>query len=378
MSLIIKANRLYDGTRQPVITNGAVLVVNGRIISVGPESTVHNPKGATVIDYGDKTLMPGMIDAHVHMLSSGSASSGDELRMATEHEALLQGVRNAHLALSVGLTTVRDLGDWKFLTLALRDYINSGKIQGPRLVCSGPPITSTAGQSFWKGLECDTPDEVRKAVRTLVKNGVDCIKFMGSGGNATPWSNPEASQFDLEGFRAVADDAHRLGKMVAVHVHGVESIRMAVDTGMDTLEHCPFRANGTLEYDESIVEDILKKGLLVSIAMPATWYRMGSDEMKEARAHPGHLKELRAEIIRRLHAAGVKLVISSDQGSTGTRIEELGLLMEYLVREVGLPPLDVLYGVTGVAAEAVHLLIKERHQLSPRVRLSGVIQRRAK
>jgi len=220
-------------------------------------------------------------------------------------------------------------------------------------VCSGPVITSTAGQLWWNSIECDTEDELRRAVRTLVKNGVDFIKVMGSGGNATPGSNPEASQYDAASYSAVADDAHRMGKKVAIHVHGVEAIRMAVDAGMDTLEHVPFRANGTIEYDEGIVEEMVRKGTIVSIAMPATWYRLRAEDMLDTRTHPGHLWEGRYETIRKMHAAGVKLVVSSDQGSTGTRIDELALLMEFLVNKVDIPASVVLYGATGLAAEAL-------------------------
>jgi imidazolonepropionase-like amidohydrolase len=198
-------------------------------------------------------------------------------------------------------------------------------------------------------------EDLRRAVRTLVKQGVDFIKLMGSGGNATPGSNPELAQYEAAGFKAVAEDAHRMGKKVAVHVHGVDPIRMAVDAGIDTLEHCPFRAHGTIEYDERVVEDIGRQGLTVSLAMPATWYRLRAAEMKDVRTHPGHLWEKRYETIRRMHAAGVKLVVSSDQGSTGTRIDELWLLMEFLVNKVNIPATDVLYGVTGLAAEALGL-----------------------
>jgi imidazolonepropionase-like amidohydrolase len=204
-------------------------------------------------------------------------------------------------------------------------------------------------------LECDTTEDLRRGVRTLVKHGVDCIKLMGTGGNATPGSNPEASQYDAMGFQAVADDAHRMGKKVAVHVHGVEGTRMAVDAGIDTLEHVPFRAHGTIAYDEHLVDDIVRRGLIVSLAMPATWYRLRPEDLREARTHPGHLWERRYETIRNMHAAGAKLVVSSDSGSTGTRIDELALLMEFLVKGVQLPATDVLRGVTGLAAEALGL-----------------------
>jgi imidazolonepropionase-like amidohydrolase len=176
---------------------------------------------------------------------------------------------------------------------------------------------------------------------------------MGSGGNATPGSNPEIAQYEAAGFHAVAEDAHRMGKKVAVHVHGVEPLRMAVDAGIDTLEHCPFRARGTIEYNQPIVDNIIRQGLIVSLAMPATWYRLRAADMVDVRAHPGHLWDKRYDTIRLMHTAGVRLVISSDQGSTGTKIDELHLLMEFLVNHVHLPPHDVLHGVTGLAAEAL-------------------------
>ncbi len=348
----IAAKRLFDGAGS-LVQDGIVVVEGEQISAVGPAAEIDLPAGTEVFDAGDRTLLPGLIDAHVHMLSTGTVASGSESRAATDQEALLIGARNAILAVRSGLTTARDLGDRNYLTLTLRDVIARGGLPGPRLVCSGPVITSTAGQLWWNGIECDTADELRRAVRTLAKHGVDCIKLMGSGGNATPGSNPERSQFDGAEYLAVATDAHRLGKRVAVHVHGVEAMRMAVDAGMDTLEHCPFRAHGAVEYDEGLVDDIVRAGTIVSLAMPATWYRLRAEEMVDVRTHPGHLWEGRYETIRRMHAAGVKLVVSSDQGSTGTAIDELALLMEFLVTGVGLPPADVILGVTGLAAEAV-------------------------
>jgi imidazolonepropionase-like amidohydrolase len=333
--------------------DAVVVIEDARIAAVGPAARVQLPAGLKVVDVGDRTIIPGLIDAHVHMLSTGSAISGQESRAMTDHQVLLVGARNAQLALQSGLTTVRDCGDRRYLSLVLRDFINEGRIAGPRLVCSGPVLTSTAGHLWWDGIECDTVDELRRGVRTLVKHGVDCIKLMGTGGNATPGSNPEASQYEAAGFMAVAEDAHRMGKRVAVHVHGVEGTRMAVDAGIDTLEHVPFRANGGIAYDERLVDDIVRKGLIVSLAMPATWYRLRAQDMREARMHPGHLWEARYQTIRRMHTAGVKLVVSSDTGSTGTRIDELALLMEFLVKRVQIPAAVVLRGATGLAAEAV-------------------------
>ncbi|MGE3538397.1 MAG: amidohydrolase family protein [Candidatus Tectimicrobiota bacterium] len=353
MTWAIKAQQLFDGTGNPVLHDALLVIDQERIVAVGPADQVTVPAGTSILDLGQRTIMPGMIDAHVHLLWSGSATSGAESRLATDQQALLMGVRNAQLALQSGLTTVRDCGDRNYLSLALRDAMAQGDLAGPRLLCAGPVITSTAGQLWWQSIECDRVDELQKAVRTLVKHEVDFVKLMGTGGNATPGSNPEASQYDAAGFQAVADDAHRMGKKVAVHVHGVEGMRHAVDAGIDTLEHCPFRAHGRIAYDEQLVADIVARNLIVSLAMPATWYRLRAEDMREARTHPGHLWAERYETIRRMHEAGVKLVVSSDQGSTGTRIDELALLMEFLTDQVHIPAAAVLHGVTGLAAEAL-------------------------
>ena len=355
MKWAIKTQRLFDGTGNPVVRDALVVIENAHIVAVGPASQVALPEGVALLDVGNRLVLPGMIDAHVHLLWSGSVSSGQESKVATDSQALLMGARNAQMALKSGLTTVRDCGDRNYLSLALRDCINHGDLAGPRMLCSGPVITSTAGQLWWQSIECDRVDELQKAVRTLVKHEVDFVKLMGTGGNATPGSNPEASQYDAAGFQAVANDAHRMGKKVAVHVHGVEGMRYAVDAGIDTLEHCPFRAHGRIAYDARLVADMVARDLIVSLAMPATWYRLRAEDMREPRTHPGHLWVDRYETIRRMHAAGVKLVVSSDQGSTGTQIDELPLLMEFLTNQVHIPAAAVLRGVTGLAAEALGL-----------------------
>lgn len=353
MQWAIKAARLYDGTRQAMVHDAVVLIENTRIAAVGQASAVTLPPDIEIQDVGDCTVMPGLIDAHVHILFTGGPRSGEESRTMSDNDVLLTGVQNAQLGLRNGLTTVRDCGDRNYLSLALRDFINAGNLAGPRIVCSGPVITTTAGQLWWSGIECDTNDELRHAVRTLVKHNVDFIKLMGSGGNATPGSNPEVSQYDISGFQAVTTDAHRMGKKVAAHVHGVDSIRLAVQAGIDTLEHVPFRTHGTIEYDPRLVDEMIEKDLIVSLAMPATWYRLRAEDMVDVRAHPQHLWSQRYDTIRRMYEEGVKLVVSSDQGSTSTRIDELALLMDFLVRELELPALDMLYGVTGLAAEAL-------------------------
>ena len=144
----------------------AIVVIQGdKISSAGPASQITLPAGTEVLDVGDRTVMPGMIDAHVHMLSTGSNSSGVESRAMTDSQSMLVAARNALMAIRSGLTTVRDCGDRNFLSLTLRDSIADDVIPGPRIVCSGRPITSTAGQLWWNGIESDSEDELRRAVR---------------------------------------------------------------------------------------------------------------------------------------------------------------------------------------------------------------------
>ncbi len=355
MKWAIKAKKLYDGTKNPAVDNGVVVIEDDKIAAAGSSFQVSVPPDAEVTDVGDRTVMPGIIDAHVHIMATGSASSIADVMDMSREQIMLLGARNAQLALKSGLTCVRDCGDYDYMGLRLRDSIDQGLIAGPRIMASGPPITTTAGQLWWWGIEADTLDEVQKAVRTLVRNRVDFIKIMASGGNATPGSNPEASQYGAEAYQVVAEEAHRMGRMVASHVQGNESIRMAVDAGHQTLEHVPFRNRGTIEYDAGIVRDAVKKGLILSLAMPATWYRMGEEEMREDRNHPRRFWEARYEAIRKMYASGAKMVVSSDMGSTGTRIDELALLMEFLVTKLEIPAVEVLNGVTGLAAEAVGL-----------------------
>ena len=178
----IRSGRLLDGTGQPAVSNGIVVVQEDKIVAAGSESEVTLGENTPVVDVGGRTMIPGLIDAHVHMLSTGGVSSGEESRAMNNHEALLQGAQNNLMAIRSGLTAVRDCGDRDFLSLTLRDSVAKNIMPGPRMVCSGPVITSTAGQLWWDGIECDTTDDLRRAVRTLVKNGVDFIKLMGSGG----------------------------------------------------------------------------------------------------------------------------------------------------------------------------------------------------
>jgi len=270
---------------------------------------------------------------------------------------MILAVKNAFLAIKSGVTTVRDLGGKGFLTVDLRKAIEDGVIPGPRVVSCGAAITTTGGQSHYKSMEADTPDEMKKAVRTLVKGGVDCIKIFGSGGHATPGSNPLASQYTLEEFRAASEEAHRVGKLVAAHVHPTSAIKLAVAAGIDCLEHCSWLSPSGVKVEESVLEEIIKQETFISIGFPASWYRVALDEIQDVMDRTGReaLIQPRYESIKQMYESGAKVVASSDSGSTATRIDEFARLLDFLVNRLEIPAMQVIISATSLAAEAVGL-----------------------
>jgi imidazolonepropionase-like amidohydrolase len=215
-------------------------------------------------------------------------------------------------------------------------------------------------------LEVDTLDEMKKAVRYTIKGGADCIKIFGSGGNATPGSNPLAAQYSMEEFRVAAEEAHRLGKHVAAHVHPTVAIRSAVEAGIDSLEHCSWMSPGGISVDQGLLEEIINKGITISLGFPASWYRVPLDEIQDVMDREGReaMLEPRYRTIREMYDSDARVVASSDAGSTATRIDEFALLLEFLVNRLEIPADRVITSATSLAADAIGLG-KETGSLEP-------------
>jgi len=354
MLTLIKGAKLIDG-KGGAIENAAVLLDGDRIVGVGHQADMAIGRGVTVIDAGDKTIMPGLIDAHVHLCNTGGPSSARDARLATDEEMMILSVKNVLLAIKSGLTTIRDLGGKDFITVSVRDAIANGVIPGPRVVSCASALTTTGGQSHYKSTEVDTVDEMKKAVRYIIKGGADCIKIFGSGGHATPGSNPLAAQYGVDEFRVAAEEAHRMGKHVAAHVHPTVAIRSAVEAGIDCLEHCSWLSPNGVSLDEGLLEEIIKKEIYISLGFPASWYRVPLDRIQDVMDRAGReaLLEPRYESIRRMYDSGAKVVASSDAGSTATRIDEFALLLEFLVNRLEIPAMQVITSATSLAAAAI-------------------------
>ncbi len=354
MPTLIRGAKLIDG-KGGSIDNGAILIDGDTVVGAGRQADIAQPDGATVIEAPGKTIMPGLIDAHVHLVNSGGPSASTDSKASTDDDMIIRSMKNSLLAIKAGITTVRDLGGKDFITVSVRDAIAKGILPGPRIVSCASAITTTGGHAHFKSLEVDTPDEMKKAVRHIIKGGADCIKIFGSGGLGTPGSNPFAAQYGVDEFRVAVEEAHRLGKYVASHVHPTVAIRSAVEAGVDTVEHCSWMTPEGIKVDQDVLEEIIKKGVYISLAFPAAWYRVPLDKLKDGTPFEGReaMTLPRYNAIRHMYDSGALVVASSDAGGTYTRIDEFALLLEFLAVKLEISPAKVITSATSLAAEAI-------------------------
>lgn len=237
MGFVLKGATLIDGLGGDPLADAAVHVEGDRIAWVGSAADMPaEAQNAEQIDASGKWLLPGLVDAHIHICYNGTDSIFELLERSRD-SLMLEAVDIARRVLSHGVTTVRDVGGEKYLEMALRDAIEAGFITGPRIKASGRVISMTGGHAHFIAREADGPDEVRKAAREQIKAGADLVKLMATGGSATPGQDIHASQFTVEEIKAAVETAHMMGREVAAHCHGVGGIRNCMLGGVDTIEH---------------------------------------------------------------------------------------------------------------------------------------------
>ena len=360
--LVLRAATLIDGTGADPCYDAEVVVSNGVITYAGPASL--HADDADVIDYGDATIMPGLIDCHCH-LQFGAYSSHEQTlavhKSASDEERVITAIVNAQRALATGVTTLRDTGGYLTLNMLIRDAQRTGLFLGPRLLVCGAPITTTGGHLNWCGLRADSRDDVIRAVRRMVEAGADFIKVMATGGMMTPGSQAGHSQYDLETLRALVTDAHRLRRHVAAHVLGADGCRDAIDAGVDTLEHCSWLTadgiRGESTMDEAAVEriDATHQSVHMTLAaMNRTPFRdlphldaLPADERERIRAAGANFRYMRER--------GVPHVVSTDAGVIDTPFHEFPLSVISAVVALDTTPVDGVHLVTGAAARAIGL-----------------------
>lgn len=358
--IVFKHGRVIDGYQDKPLQDGLVVIDNGTIVYSGKmdEVILEHYQDAQVIDLSGKTIMPGMIDAHVHLTLAGEPSYLHTLIMEDAKLTVIKGIERAKKALNAGFTTIRCLGEKGQIDVYIKKAIEEGVIVGPNILASGKAITITGGHGdmFPGDIEIDGiativdgEDAVRTATRKQLKLGVDNIKLMATGGGMSP-GDARISQLTIAEMRVAIEEAEKYGKLTAAHAIGEEGINNALEAGVRTLEH------GTYISDKGI-EIIQRTGAyLVPTLAAFKTLKYG----KEGGVPEYHLKKVQAFKdahfinLRKALDAGVKVITGTDAGTPFNLHGENAYELECLV-EAGMTPMEAIHAATRVAAEALKL-----------------------
>jgi imidazolonepropionase-like amidohydrolase len=335
MTTIVRG-KIIDGTGAAPIEDGAIVVRDGRIVSVDTwDRTVVDP-GAAVDDRTGQVLIPGIVDAHNHLC----LEMGDEEAQMREALPLvfLRCCQRARRDLDSGITTMRSMGELRELDVAYVTARDEGMAAGPRLQFSLDALARTGGHGGYFGLEVDGPVEILRAVRHNLLRGADWIKLMATGGGTTSTSHPTHAGFTAEELQVAVDEAHTMGKPVAVHAHGGIGLRRAVEAGVDTVEH-GFYLDDTPEVADAMLERGIALVSTLGLVLPErseaddprpVWYQRRLDEMR------GHARRSAEIALER----GLTIAAGQD-GDHGNMALEAACLVE-----VGMTPLQALSAIT--------------------------------
>jgi len=343
--LALRCARLLPGERLPPVERAILLLDGGKVVAVGSDDAPGRSL-PRLVDLGDVTLMPGLVDAHVHLCFDddhplGPVDADDADVLAVMHA-------NAVRQLQAGVTTVRDLGDARFLGVELRRRYAAGHLVGPHLLAAGPPVTPAGGHCSFLGGEADGLHGVRAAVAERARRGCDVVKIMATGGFSTPGIPPDASQYGPSELSAAAQDAHGQGLPLAAHAHGRQGIVDSLAAGADTIEHCSFVAGDRVHVDWTVVDQLAEAGVHVGMTVALHPDAPPTDALSR---HVGEVLENMA----RMHRAGVRIVASSDAGTSPWRPHGVLPHAVLMLASHGVSPADAIDAATGVAADACGL-----------------------
>ena len=347
--MILRGATLIDGTGAPPLRDRAVVLDDRRIAAVVPD---HQARDAAALDLGGLTLLPGLINCHVHLCLSGDADPSRALSDETYAATVVGAVVHARRTVEAGVTTVRDLGGREYAEIAVRDGVRAGIIAGPRVLCAGRAVCMTGGHG-WRmlGRQADGVDDVRKAVREQLRAGADVIKLVATGGVMTPGVDPRAAQLTLDELRAGVDEAHRARRRIAAHAMADEGIAWCLDAGIDTIEHGVFLTEA-LAARMATQGTALVATLIAPHAIVEGGLAAGIPEFAVKKSSA--LRERHLESFRLALRAGVAIAAGTDAGTPlnphGTIVPELALMAA-----AGLEPLQAIRSATSVAARVLGL-----------------------
>ena len=350
--LILTHARLLDGSGDAPLDDATVLLDGDTIAAIYRAGQAVPETAGRVLDLGGRTLLPGLINAHIHILmedQSGDSFAGMQRESAAA--ITIQGAVRGRRMLEAGITTARDLGGYEYHEMALRAAFAAGDLPGPRLLCAGKVITMTGGHGWPIGRQADGPVEVRKAVREQLRAGADVIKLMATGGVLTPGVEPGTTQLDEDELRAGIEEAHKAGKRTASHAQGTAGIKNAIRAGIDTIEHGIF-------LDDEAIAMMIERGVVLvpTLAAPHQIVTAG-----EARGIPAYAVEKSRRVsaahfdsFARAVAAGVPIAAGNDGGTPYNPAADLVTELQLMVAH-GLNPLAALQTAGPGSARALGL-----------------------
>jgi imidazolonepropionase-like amidohydrolase len=344
--LVLRAPRLLDGTGASPVEAAALLISGGRVAYAGPAADLpEGAAGAATLDFPGATLLPGLVDAHVHLVASGHPDLAAGLPQS-EAERTIAAVVNARRQLESGVTLVRDLGAPGDEAVLVGRAVEAGTIAGPRVVAAGPAVTMTGGHIPYLGRVTDGPDAMRAAVRANLAMGARCIKVVATGGVLTPGVDPREPAYTQPELDALVSEAHRFGLTVAAHAIGEGGVAAALRAGVDSVEHGMF-------LDAPAIELFLATGARLSATFSAPSGILGGPSVPEwikDRARPAAEAQVRS--FRAAVQAGVPAVAGTDAGTPdnphGGAAREVAFMVD--------AGLDVLAAVKAATGEAADLL----------------------
>jgi imidazolonepropionase-like amidohydrolase len=351
----IRCGKLLDVRAGHILSDQVVVFDDaGSITAVGPAATTKLPTGVTAIDLSSATCLPGLIDVHTHITFDPSGNGYQGLGISVPREAVT-GVKNARVTLRAGFTTIRNVGASGYTDVAVRDGINDGEIEGPRMLVSGPPLGITGGHCdnnllpsefhFKDEGVADGPWAARAKVREVIKYGADVIKICASGGVLSKGDLPGTPQYSFEEMQAIATEAHKLGRKVAAHAHGTQSIKDAIRAGIDSIEHSSLiddegialaKEHGTyLDFDIYNDDYILQEGAKAGM-------------LPESIEKEKKIGRLQRENFRHAWESGTKMAFATDAGvyPHGDNAKQFAKMVEW-----GMKPIDAIQAATISAAD---------------------------
>src|SRR5437762_7130363 len=361
---LLTAARLLDGSGSAAVEQAALLIDGDRVAGLGRAADVRVTDGASVDrrEYAEGTILPGLVDAHTHLVAPGDGTLGDDVAKEDDDILLLQAAKNARTLLHSGVTTLRENGAKGQVAFSLREGIRRKLAPGPRMVICGRPIAITGGHMGYFGSEADGEAAVRAEVRKLLKEGADYIKIVASGGS-TRTSDPNRASYTVAELVAMTDEAHRHGKLAAAHCTSAQSVQNCLDADVDMIIHCIFNEpDGTYRFRPDLVDRLAKAKAWVNPTLYVQ--KAGIERQREAREREGRLTpelvtqldaarralDVKLDAVRRMSEAGVRMTAGSDSPwgwyAPGEFVHEI-----HMLAQAGLSYSDAI--VAGTAGGAV-------------------------